>query len=139
MGKRVPGAKRRTRQVDPYHDRMVLTPAMRAEAEAERHNDRYDTLEDFLGGLFGLDPAGIDEPVPRALVERVQRLTRGRVIARQTLCPEALATGEILADLLGRDALEVAFYATQAGDPLALTHALLAGLDRLEQHAGLPS
>lgn len=102
-------------------------------------DERYETLEDFLAGLYGIDPAGVEERAPRAMVERFQRLTRAPVMARQTLHVVERSTGEILADLLGKDAMESAFFATQGGHPSALTDALLAGLKRLEQRAGVPS
>lgn len=133
MSKRGQGAKNGTRRFEPRRDKAV---SPRSEAAPE---ERYTTLEGFLAGLYGLDPAGVDEPGPRALVERVQRLTRGEVAAREILHVAPGATGEILADLLGKDELELAFTATQEGDPAALTDALLASLSRLEQRAGAPS
>ncbi len=118
----------------PRRGSVVAMPAPLTDEEI----DRYTTLEGFLDGLYTLDPAGVDEPTPRALVERIQRLAGPRLLARAAFAASR-STGEVLADLLGREALDTAFRATAEGDPAALTDALLASLDRLEREAGAPS
>lgn len=138
MSKRQSRANVGTRRHEPRRGMLVVLDEA-AQVATSPSEERYTTLEGFLAGLYGLDPAGVADPGPRALVEQIQRLTQGKVMAREAVQAEPTPRGEILANLLGKDDLEIAFYATQEGDPHALTNALLASLSRLEQRAGAPS